>query len=132
MGVGLAEGGDDALAAAVAGAKVDEEDLVLAVVDDAAELLAAADEVAGGELALEDGELEVVAEAAHGLEDAAEALVVGDVVADEVGGAHFGNYRRGGPRELSARASGVTDAGLGRALPTALLYNAGGRVCEAD
>ncbi len=88
-GVGEAEGGDDAVAAAFGGAEVDEEDLVFVVMDDAGEFGAAANEVAGGELAFEDGVLEVVAEAAHRFEDFAEAFVVGDVVADEVGLAHL-------------------------------------------
>ena len=61
---------------------MDEKHLVLSVVDDASEVRTAADEVCGGELALEDRELEVVAIAAHGFEDFAEALVVSDVVAD--------------------------------------------------
>ena len=72
-----------------AGPEMDEQDLVFVVVDDAGEFGAAADEVAGGELAFEDGVLEVVAVTAHGLEDLAEAVVVADVVADEVGLAHL-------------------------------------------
>ena len=91
-GVGAAEGGDDAVAAAFGGAEVDEEDLVLGVVDDLGEFAFEAGEVGAGELALEDGELEVVAPGAHDFEDAAEAFVVGDVVADEVGGAHGGSH----------------------------------------
>ena len=55
------------------------------VVDDAGEFGAAADEVAGRELALEDGVLKMVAVAAHGFEDFAKALVVRDVVTDEIG-----------------------------------------------
>ena len=86
--IGDAESGDDAVAASFGGSEVDEEDLVFIVIDDAGEFGAAADDVAGGELAFEDGVLEVVAVAAHGFEDFAEALVVGDVVADEVGLSH--------------------------------------------
>jgi hypothetical protein len=67
---------------------MDEQNLVFGVVDDAGEFDAAADEVGGGELAFEDGVLEVVAETAHEFEDFAEAAVVGDVVADEIGLAH--------------------------------------------
>jgi len=89
-GVRESEGGDDAVAAAFGGTEMNEEDLIFTVFDDAGEFGAAADEVAGSELAFEDGVLEVVAETAHEFEDFAEAAVVGDVVADEVGLAHFG------------------------------------------
>jgi hypothetical protein len=91
--VGAAESSDDAVAAALGGAQIYEEDLVLVVMDDAAELDAEVDEIRGGELTLEDGVLEVVAVAAHDFEDLAEAFVVGDVVGDEVGGAHGGWFR---------------------------------------
>lgn len=100
-GVGEAEGGDDAVAATFGGAEVDEEDLIFGVFDDFGEGGATADEVGWGELAFEDGELEVVAEAAHEFEDFAEAAVVADVVADEVGLAHGvsgGGYEAGFPR----------------------------------
>jgi hypothetical protein len=80
--VGLTERGDDAVAAAFGGAEVDEEDLIVVVVDDFGEFGAAADEVGGREMALEDGELEVVAVAAHGFEDLAKTFVIGDVIAD--------------------------------------------------
>lgn len=92
VGVGLADGGDVSGGAGVGRAEVDEEDLVLVVVDDFGDFGAAAGEVAWGELALEDGVLEVVAEAAEGAEDFAEALVVGDVVGDEVGVAHGASF----------------------------------------
>jgi hypothetical protein len=62
----------------------------LVVVDDAREFDAESGEIHGGELALEDGVLEVIAEAAHDFEDLSEAFIVGDVVGDEVGGAHGG------------------------------------------
>lgn len=82
---------------------MDEEDLVFGVVDDAGEVRAAADEIGAGELALEDGELEVVAVAAHGFEHLAEAFVVRDVVTDEVGLAHGGGMLHQGcsRREVS-------------------------------
>lgn len=81
--VGLAEGGDHALAAAFGRAEVDEEDLIFVVLDDLAERMPALGEIDRGELALEDRVLQMVAEVAHGLEDLAEPLVVADVVADE-------------------------------------------------
>lgn len=88
VGVRFAEGGDDAVAAAGGGAEVDEKDLVFEMVDDAGEAAAAGGEILGGELTLEDGELEVVSEGAEEFEDLAEAFRVGDVVTDEIGGAH--------------------------------------------
>lgn len=87
-GIRLAEGGDHSIAAAFGGAKIDEEHLVFAMVDDLAECLAALGKVDRPELALEDGVLQVVAKAAHGFEDLAEPFVVTDVVADEEGVAH--------------------------------------------
>ena len=86
--IGLTERSDDAVAAAFRGSKMDEEDLVVLMVDKRAEFGAHAGEVGGSELALEDGVLEMVAPSAHGFKDEAEALVVGDVVADEIGLAH--------------------------------------------
>jgi len=86
--IGFAEGRDHAVAPPRGGPQVDEQDLVLGMVDDRRQCGPASRQVGGGQLALEDGELQVVAEPAHGLEDFAEALVVADVVADEVGGAH--------------------------------------------
>lgn len=75
------------------------------MVDDFGELGAKAGEVGAGELAFEDGELEVVAPGAHGLEDAAEAFVVGDVVADEEGVAHRVHCAR---QKLDERSAGST------------------------
>ena len=67
---------------------MDEEDLVIAMVNDGGQCGAEADEIGFGQLAFKDGVLQVVAPAAHGLKDFAEALIVTDVVADEVGGTH--------------------------------------------
>ncbi len=89
VGVGLAESGDDAVATAVGGAEVDEEDLVFVVIDELGEQGAAADEVRGGELAFEDGELEMVSEGAHGFEDLAKTLIVGYIVTDQIGLTHL-------------------------------------------
>jgi len=86
--IGFAEGGYDAIAPALGGTQVDEEHLVVVMVDDSGDFGAAADEVAGRELALEDGVLEMVAVPAHGFEDFAETLVVADVVANEIGLSH--------------------------------------------
>ena len=61
----------------------------MVVVNGGREFCAEADQVRGGELAFEDGVLEVIAVASHDFEHLAEAFVVGDVVADEVGFAHW-------------------------------------------
>ncbi len=51
--------------------------------NDLSELGVKADDIGSGELAFEDGELEMVAEPAEDLESLVSALVVGDVVADQ-------------------------------------------------
>ena len=58
------------------------------MVDDAGEFGAKPREFAGVELAFKDRVLEMIAPGAHDAEDEAEAFVVADVVANEVGGAH--------------------------------------------
>jgi hypothetical protein len=68
---------------------MNEQNLIFVVVDDAGKFGAAANNIACRELALEDGVLKMVAEATHEFEDFAQAAVVGDVVADEVGLAHL-------------------------------------------
>ena len=60
-----AQRGDETLAAPFDRAKIDELHLILAVVDDLAQRVAAADEVSGRELAFEDRVLQVVAEVAR-------------------------------------------------------------------
>ena len=89
---------------------MDEEDLVFVVIDELGEQGAAADEVRGGELAFEDGELEMVSEGAHGFEDFAKTLVVGYVVrpnrTDAFAGyssGFLGNVRRRGKKKLTCR-----------------------------
>jgi hypothetical protein len=63
------------------------------VVDDRRQFSPASRKVRRGQLALEDGELQMVAVPAHGLEDLAQALVIADVVADQVTGAHNLSHR---------------------------------------
>ena len=95
-GVGEAEGSDDAVTTAFGGPEMDEQDLVFGVEYDAGKFNAAADEIAGRELALENRVLEMVAKTAHEFEDFAETAVVGDVVTDEIGLAHLVYLRAGG------------------------------------
>ena len=71
-----------------AGPEIHEQHLVLGMVDDRRQFRPAPRQVGRGKLALEDGVLQMVAVPAHGLEDFAQALVVADVVADQVGRAH--------------------------------------------
>ena len=87
-GVRLPERHNHALPATLGGTKVDEEDLIVAVVDQFAEDVSAFREIDGSELTFEDGVLQVVPEITHGLVDFTKPLVVADVVADEVGGTH--------------------------------------------
>lgn len=86
--IGFAKGGDDSIAAAFNGSEIDEQHLILAMVDDLPEGVAAANQVSWRELALEDRILEMVAEVAHRFEDAPESLVIADVVAYEISIAH--------------------------------------------
>jgi len=88
--IGYAERGDDAVAPAFSGTEIDEEYLILVMVDDGSQFGAEPDEVGGIQLAFENGVLEVVAVAAHNLEDLSEAFVFAYVVADEVGFLHLG------------------------------------------
>jgi hypothetical protein len=86
--VGFTESGDHAVSPALGWAEIDKEHLVVLVIDDVRQFGAEADKIRRGELALEDGVLQMVAEAAHEPEDFAQALVIADVVANEIGIAH--------------------------------------------
>ncbi len=78
-------GGDDAIAAALGGAEIDEEARPFVGVDKLGELGAEARQVSTSELALEDRVLDGVAPVSHDYKGPAEACVVGVVVADDVG-----------------------------------------------
>jgi hypothetical protein len=67
---------------------MNEQYLVFVVVNDPRQRRPAADQIARGELALEYGVLQMVAIAAHGLEDFAKPLIVGNVVTDQIGLPH--------------------------------------------
>lgn len=76
---------------------MDEQNLILVVIDDAGKFGAAPNQIARSELALEYGVLQMIAVPAHGLEDFAQTLVVGDVVTNQIGLSHSGHIRlRGG------------------------------------
>jgi len=83
VGVGFAEGGNDAIAAAFGRAEVDEQDLVFFVMDDFGETGAEPDEIGSAELTFKDGELEMIAESAEDLEGPVAALIVRDVVVNQ-------------------------------------------------
>ena len=91
--VGFSQRGDDAIAASVGGAKVDEQNLIVSVVDDVLKLRLTLEQVNIGQLALEDAELDVVAPVFHRFEDLAKSLSVSDVVADNVGSEHVVSSR---------------------------------------
>lgn len=86
--VRLTQRADGARAAFFGGSEVDKEDLVEFVVDDGGEFGTAPDEVNGGELAFEDGELQMISIASHRAKYLTKPLVVGDVVAYQVSCAH--------------------------------------------
>src|SRR5206468_1074620 len=68
--------------------EIDEEHLIFSMVDNLAELGAAPGQVHRRQLALEHGILKVVAVVPHGLEHLPQPLVLADVIADQVTGAH--------------------------------------------
>ena len=82
------ECGNNAVATPFGRPQVDKQNPVLVVLDDSRQGAAAAYQVGLCQLRLEYGVLQVVAKAAHGFEDLAQAAVVGDVVTDLVGLAH--------------------------------------------
>ena len=81
--VRFAPGRNHPVAASLRRTAIDEPHLFFS------QLPSAPRQVAARQLALEDRILEMIAEPAHGLKDSAEALVVGDVVADQIGGSHM-------------------------------------------
>ena len=85
---------------------MDKQNLIVAVMDDSREFGAAPDQVAGRELALENRVLKVIAETAHSFENFAQALFIGNVVANKIGLSHEVNgggaacgRRRGAERQ---------------------------------
>lgn len=87
-GVRLAEGGDAEVGAVVGWAEADEEDLVGVRFDFSFEFLFELDSFLFVEVSFENGELEVGAVIFAGFENAPETFGVGDVVGDDVAGAH--------------------------------------------
>ena len=79
---------NDAIYAPFDRTQVDEQDLILAMVDDLAQQVAASSQVGTRELALEYRVLEVVSKATHRLMNLAQPQVVCNVVADQVRRAH--------------------------------------------
>lgn len=80
----LAQSRNDSVSATLGRAKVDEQNLIVVVVNNFAQRLAAADHIRRRELTLEYRELEMVPEAAHELKDPPQPLIIRDVVADQV------------------------------------------------
>jgi hypothetical protein len=84
----LSKGRNDPLATAFSRSQKHEKHLVFVVVNDLGKIGAELNKVRCGQLALEYGKLKVVAPSAHRLEHAAQALVIGDVVTNQVGISH--------------------------------------------
>ena len=79
---------DHAVPAPLGRSQVDEQHLVFPMMDDRRQIRPAARQVGRRQLALEDRELQVVAIPAHGLKHLAQALVVADVVTNQIGSSH--------------------------------------------
>src|SRR5438445_675007 len=77
-------------------AEIDEQHLILVVVDENAQLMAAPCEIGRIELTLENRVLQVIAKPAHRLVDLRQPALVADVVADEEGVPHIISYRLDG------------------------------------
>lgn len=92
-GVRQAQGGDGEGGVGAGGAKGDEEDLVLVVLEEGVEVGLKLAQVGVVEEAFEDGVFEAVAVAFEEFGGAAEAAGVADVVADEVAGAAHAEWR---------------------------------------
>lgn len=67
--VGFAERRDDAIAASIGWAQIDEQDLIVSIVDDVRKLRLAMKQIDFGQLALEDAELDMIAPVFHRFED---------------------------------------------------------------
>jgi hypothetical protein len=63
---------------------MDKQHLIFVLVDYERKFGTAPNKVAGRELALKDGVLEMIAVPAHRLEDLAEALIVADIVTNKI------------------------------------------------
>jgi hypothetical protein len=82
--VRLPERSDNPVAPTFGWAQVNEQHLVFIMVNDSRQRRPASNQIARRELALEYGVLQMVAIATHGLEDLAKALVVRNVVTDQI------------------------------------------------
>lgn len=88
--IGFTEGGDHAIPASFRGAKGDNQDLVLVGGDGLEEFPLEKVKFGGVEVAFKNRKLQVIAKVFAGFKDAGAAFVVGDIVADKVGGTHGG------------------------------------------
>src|SRR5579872_5024887 len=86
--IGLAHGGNHAVAPALGGPQVHEQHLVARVMDDRRQLRPQPSQIGRRKLALEHRILKMVPIAAHGLVNLAQPLVIADVITNEVRGAH--------------------------------------------
>lgn len=63
---------------------MDEQNLILIVIDNAGQFRPAANKVPGSKLALEHRVLKVIAVPPHSLEDLAKALIIADVITNQI------------------------------------------------
>ena len=88
LGIGQTYGGDNAVTSSFGRTEVDEEHLVFLMVDNFTEGLFEFDFFARRQVTLENGVLQVIAKIFARLECKTEPLAFGNVIADEIGGAH--------------------------------------------
>lgn len=87
--VGAADRGYTGLGASVERPEIDEQDLIVAVVDQFVKCGDELDPAALREIAPEDGELQVIAIASQQLVDLRTASIIADVVADKEASRHY-------------------------------------------
>lgn len=88
MDVGLAQGGNHPIASPLGRPDIHKKHLVFPMIDDRIQFRAATYEIGRRQLALENGELKVIAVAAHFFEYASQPFVVGNIVANQIARTH--------------------------------------------
>lgn len=96
-GITFTQRGNNAITTSFRRSQFNEEDLVLAMIDNLAQHVAATRQVRRRELAFEDGVLQVISHIPHGFEGFAETFVIADVITDQIGVTH-GSSSEGCPQ----------------------------------
>lgn len=86
----MADGTDDAIAAAFGGSKRNDKNLVFAGIDDFVEFGFEIGKLGGVEVAFKNGKLQMIAKVAACFENTAETFGIGHIVGNDVGGSHGG------------------------------------------